>query len=88
MNEYINIKTGVRLSTPDIISGENWRFYGKEEKKEEVKEEPKKVKEEAKEESDSSGITKKDIMTQLDAMGIEYNRKARKDELYKLMMEG
>lgn len=86
MFEYINVKTGARLSSPDIISGENWEVYeGVKEVKEEVteeKEEPKKVEEE----KDNGDITKKEIMAELDALGIDYNPKARKDELYKLMM--
>ena len=48
--------------------------------------EEKTKKEKVQEEKSSDEITKKDIMAQLDALGIEYNPKARKDELYKLMM--
>lgn len=86
MFEYINTKTGARISSPDVLYGENWKVVG-----EEVKEEVEKIEKEIKEEKDqeeksSDEITKKDIMTQLDALGIEYNPKARKDELYKLMM--
>lgn len=34
-----------------------------------------------------SGILKKDIMQELDALGIEYDKKATRDELFKLMKE-
>lgn len=84
MFEYINTKTGARISSPDVLYGENWKVVG-EEVKEEVEKVEKEIKEE-KEEKSSDEITKKEIMAELDALGIEYNPKARKDELYKLMM--
>lgn len=84
MFEYINTKTGARISSPDILYGENWKKVG-EEVKEEVEKVEKEIKEE-KEEKSSDEITKKEIMAELDALGIEYNPKAKKDELYKLMM--
>ena len=37
---------------------------------------------------DIDGVTKKEIMQELDAMGIEYNSRATKKELYNLMMQG
>lgn len=86
MFEYINTKTGARISSPDVLSGENWKVVG-EEVKEEVGKIGNKIKEEKdQEEKSSDEITKKEIMAELDALGIEYNPKARKDELYKLMM--
>lgn len=36
--------------------------------------------------SDFDSITKKDIIQELDSMGIEYNPKAKKQELFDLMM--
>lgn len=85
MFEYINTKTGARISSPDVLYGENWQVVGEEvEEVENTKEKTKKEK--VQEEKSSDEITKKDIMDQLDALGIEYNPKARKDELYKLMM--
>ena len=86
MFKYINTKTGAIISSPDVLYGENWKVVG-EEVKEEVENVEKKIKEEKdQEEKSSDEITKKDIMAQLDALGIEYNPKAKKDELYKLMM--
>lgn len=84
MFEYINTKTGARISSPDVLYGENWKKVG-EEVKEEVEKVEKEIKEE-KEEKSSDEITKREIMAELDALGIEYNPKAKKDELYKLMM--
>lgn len=84
MFEYINTKTGARISSPDVLYGENWKVVG-EEVKEEVEKVEKEIKEE-KEEKSSDEITKREIMAELDALGIEYNPKAKKDELYKLMM--
>lgn len=86
MFEYINTKTGARISSPDVLYGENWQVVG-----EEVKEEVEKIENQIKEEKEieekpSDEITKREIMAELDALGIEYNPKARKDELYKLMM--
>lgn len=85
MFEYINTKTGARISSPDVLYGENWQVVGEEvEGVENTGEKTKKEK--VQEDKSSDEITKKDIMAQLDALGIEYNPKARKDELYKLMM--
>lgn len=85
MFEYINTKTGARISSPDVLYGENWQVVG-EEVKEEVENVSNTKKEKDQEEKSSDEITKKEIMAELDALGIEYNPKARKDELYKLMM--
>lgn len=85
MFEYINTKTGARISSPDVLYGENWKTVG-EEVKEEVENVSNTKKEKDQEEKSSDEITKKEIMAELDALGIEYNPKARKDELYKLMM--
>lgn len=92
MFEYINTKTGARISSPDVLSGENWELY---EGIETTGREPldptdnnTNVDNTEVEESvlAPTEITKKEIMAELDALGIEYNPKARKDELYKLMM--
>lgn len=85
MFEYINTKTGARISSPDVLYGENWQVVGEE--VEEVEKIENQIKEEKdQEEKSSDEITKREIMAELDALGIEYNPKARKDELYKLMM--
>lgn len=86
MFEYINTKTGARISSPDVLYGENWKVVG-EEVKEEVENIENQIKvEKDQEEKSSDEITKSEIMAELDALGIEYNPSAKKDELYKLMM--
>lgn len=86
MFEYVNTKTGARISSPDVLYGENWQVVG-EEVKEGVENTGEKTKtKKDQEEKSSDEITKKEIMAELDALGIEYNPKARKDELYKLIM--
>ncbi|KWZ93385.1 hypothetical protein HMPREF3224_01550 [Anaerococcus hydrogenalis] len=90
--KYINIKTRAIVDSPFAIYGDNWKEYTDEIIEEDIeKEEVEKIEEEIKEEKEieeksSDEITKKEIMAELDALGIEYNPKARKDELYKLMM--
>lgn len=85
MFEYINTKTGARISSPDVLYGENWQVVG-EEVEEKVENNSNTKKEKDQDEKSSDEITKREIMAELDALGIEYNPKARKDELYKLMM--
>lgn len=82
---YINTKTRGVLDTPCVIYGGDWVEYGKENvKKDEslTKEESVEVKNTKKDES----LTKEQIMNELDALGIEYDKKAKKEDLYKLMM--
>jgi hypothetical protein len=88
--KYKNTKTGAIIDSPCKIKGENWIEYVKEEpekiiKKVETEEEPV---EKDTENEEIAGITKKEIMQELDAMGIEYNPRAKKQELYNLMFEG
>ena len=94
--KFKNIKTGAILYSSSKISGKNWIEITDEvevkeetvkgqEVLEEVEEESLKGKEEV---DDIDGVTKKEIMQELDAMGIEYNPRATKKELYELMMQG
>lgn len=93
--KYINTKTGVIIDTPCLISGGDWIEYVREHPAEEIieeveveiKEEVEEVKEEPEEEG-IDGITIKQIKQELDAFGIEYNPRAKKQELYELMMQG
>ncbi len=92
--KYINIKTRAIVDSPFVIYGNNWKEYTDEIIKEEIEKE--KIKDEEvksenevekdQEEKSSDEITKSEIMAELDALGIEYNPSAKKDELYKLMM--
>lgn len=91
MFEYINTKTGARISSPDILSGENWIAYDGKEKIEEESTETvieKPIEENPAEEDPAlDAITKKQIEQELEALGIEYDPKAKKADLYKLMQE-
>ena len=94
--KYRNTKTGATIRSSSIIRGKNWIEVTDEvevEVKEKVKEEVKEVVEkktiqEKEQIDDIDGVTKKEIMQELDAMGIEYNPRATKKELYDLMMQG
>ena len=94
--KYRNTKTGATIRSSSKIRGKNWVEITDEvevkeetvkgqEVLEEVEEESLKGKEEV---DDIDGVTKKEIMQELDAMGIKYNPRATKKELYDLMMQG
>lgn len=89
---YRNTKTGATIRSSSRIRGKNWIEVTDEveaEVKEEVKEVvEKKTIQEKEQIDDIDGVTKKEIMQELDAMGIEYNPRATKKELYELMMQG
>lgn len=102
--KYKNTRTGAIIDSPCKISGGNWIELKEEEEvqveevndvedKNKIDEENIEVEEqgeveEEKEAEDFDGITKKQIMQELDAFGIEYNPRAKKQELYDLMMQG
>lgn len=79
MAKYKNTKSGVIIDTPALISGYYWEKVIAEAAEGET------VEEEAELDKDLDGVTKNQIMQELDAMGIEYDPKARKQELYDLM---
>ena len=88
---YKNTRTGAVLDSPYKISGGDWvpaEDAGKEAKneetpkKEEIKEEP------VKDDGLDDGLTKEEIINELEALGIEFDKKAKKEDLYKLLMEG
>jgi hypothetical protein len=78
--KYRNIKTGAVIDSSSIIGGENWVPVIEEKKAVEpvieIVENPVKTIDE---------MTKKEIMAELDSMGVEYNPRANKTELYNLM---
>jgi hypothetical protein len=92
MFEYINTKTGARISSPDVLSGENWELYEGIKATDREPIEPtdnnNNIGNTEVEESvlAPSEITKKEIIAELEALGVEYDPKAKKDDLYKLMM--
>lgn len=86
--KYKNTKTGAIIDSPCIISGGDWIELKKEIQIEEIEAEET---EEIEEIEDTSvegldGVTKKEIMQELEAMGIEYDPRARKETLYNLML--
>lgn len=92
MTKYINKKTGAIIEPPSPVNGGEWEVYSEE--AEEIVEVVETIKEPEAEETAEDApagledITKDDIMQELDAMGIEYNSKLKKADLYKLMTEG
>lgn len=94
--EYKNTKSGVTFSSPFVISGGDWvPVDGELIVKKVPDEEPiiKAITIDKQEESeenlvDFDGITRVQIMQELDAFGIEYDKKANKKVLYDLMMQG
>lgn len=94
MTKYYNTKTRAIIDSPLVISGENWIKYEDKDQVEEteievVEDEKVEEAEEKEIEKPSAGkkITKADIENELEALGVEYNKKATKDELYALLME-
>ena len=94
MTKYYNTKTRAIIDSPLVISGENWIKYEDKDQVEETEIEAveDEIVEEAEEkeiEKPSAGkkITKADIENELEALGVEYDKKATKDELYALLME-
>lgn len=101
--KYKNTKTGAIIDSPCKISGGDWievkekinktqaEEVNEVEEVEEIEEikEIKEVEEDPeKEEEDFDGITIKQIKQELDAFGIKYDSRAKKQELYDLMMQG
>jgi hypothetical protein len=81
---YFNKKTGAILDSPSKIYGGQWIEY---DKKDDVQESPKeKVEVKKSVEESSTDLTKEEIMNELDALGIDYDKKAKKEDLIKLMM--
>lgn len=86
---YENIKTGVVINSPCLISGGDWVLQSDIKKQTESKAEEvidKEPEDMIEEDDNLKKLTKEDIMQELDAFGIEYDKKATKAELYDLMM--
>ncbi|MDT2515709.1 hypothetical protein P7D79_15900 [Enterococcus avium] len=91
--EYKNTKTGVTFSSPFVISGGDWiRIDGEPVTNSIVSEKTQTVAEPEKDDTaniasdDLADVTKKEIMQELDAMKIKYDPRAKKQELYDLMI--
>lgn len=81
---YFNKKTGAILDSPSIIYGGDWIEYEKKDDVQEVTKEKVEVKKTV--EESSTELTKEEIMNELEALGIDYDKKAKKEDLIKLMM--
>ena len=91
---YKNTRTGVVITTPCVVSGGNWKLIGEEQEQvndTQKNEETTPVNEPEQEDAtnvasdDLADIKKKEIMQELDAMGIKYDPRAKKQDLYDLM---
>lgn len=87
---YIHKRTRVVIDSPCVLSGGDWVKQG------EIEAVAPTVTEETTVESNEENIenaeykklTREDIMQELDAFGVEYDKKATKEELYNLMKQG
>lgn len=96
--EYKNKKTGGVINTPFVISGGDWIPYNQEPEIKQLEENNENHQQEdvpqkntvADEKTDNPAlddITKADIMQELDAFGVKYDKRSNKQVLYDLMME-
>lgn len=90
MTLYRNLKTGAVIDSPYNLTGANWVLeseFKKEEVKEVKKEVPKPVKKKESKLVDKKvdEITKAEIIQELEAFGIEYNKNMTKKELIDLL---
>lgn len=81
---YFNKKTGAILDSPSKIHGGQWIEYDKKDDAQEAPTEKVEVKKPV--EESSTDLTKEEVMNELDALGIDYDEKAKKEDLMKLMM--
>lgn len=85
---FYNKKTGITLDLPLQNPGGDWALVTDLQSEKAEESQNKKAEEEKPETTKrQSGITKKEIQQELDAFGIDYDPKAKKDDLYKLMKE-
>lgn len=90
MTLYRNLKTGAVIDSPYNLTGSNWVLeseFKKEEVKEVKKEVPRPVKKKESKLVDkkTEEITKAEIIQELKAFGIEYNKNMTKKELIDLL---
>lgn len=88
----INKDTGVVADLPGAVGGA-WVPFESNTEDDAADKTPPEEKKELDEEShndecDLETVTKKEIMQELDALGVKYDKKASKKELYDLMMKG
>lgn len=89
--KYQNYKTKVIIDVASRIRGGDWVPADENNVQDKVKKttvNPKPVPDTTSNDDDSEGITKAQIMQELDAFGIKYDSNAKKEILYDLMMKG
>lgn len=101
---YKNTKTGAIVDSSCVISGENWIKVDDIDEQVDVDvnidvdnapidsetpgEEGKEVIDDSEDDPEMEPVSKKEIMQELDSMGIKYNARASKKDLYDLMKQG
>lgn len=93
---YKNIKTGAIIDSSFNVSGGDWVPYSSELAKKSIEivatdetnsvVDTKQAEEPEENLADFDGITRAQIMQELDAFGVEYDKRANKQTLYDLMM--
>ncbi|WP_262315223.1 hypothetical protein [Lacticaseibacillus parakribbianus] len=90
--KYQNVRTGAVITTSSPIGGGDWVPFGAEVKpavKVEAEHTAQPIAPTPAPAGDGiDGVTVKQIKQELDSLGISYDAKARKQELYDLMMKG
>ena len=86
--KYLNQKTGAILDSPCQVSGGDWVEYSKQNEKINVSVQAAKaiMEEPAGISKGSKELTREEVINELEALGIEFNKKAKKEELLKLLM--
>lgn len=84
--KYLNKRTGAILDSPSNCFGGEWIEYDSKEAIKETSSEKINVEDKKPVEESSTDLTKEEIINELEALGIEYDKKAKKEDLIKLMM--
>lgn len=88
--KFINHKTGAIIESDSLLGGA-WEIYeptkDTKTKEKPVKKEEVNTKEEEKETNKETDLTVREIKQELDAFGVDYNNKATKSELLKILEE-
>lgn len=83
---YFNKRTGAIIDSPSPVSGGDWVEYDGKEAVRKTSPEKTNVEAEKPVEESSTDLTKAEIINELEALGIEYDKKAKKEELLTLLM--
>lgn len=84
--KYLNKRTGAILDSPSNCFGGEWIEYDNKEAIKKTSSEKMNVEDKKPVEESSTDLTKEEIINELEALGIDYDKKAKKEDLIKLMM--